>query len=344
MVGDIVEKGSQAAPTPPDQNKAQNAFDRPRKKPSQWKERKRNQTQQQQQKPQQQPSDPIDTQQMSDKEKIHLENLDRISKMSLEEFEQEQEELFANMDVNVLQGLLKRAQAKEGGDDDVVDDQLVDENEQPISQDPPSSQGVEPPENNTETSPHIHFSKPNDDVSSSLDLTDPKFMEKMKNKYFPNLESEPEKMAWMTPVEEKDDQYDPEKDALAPSELRFDFKGNLISPRQARAEDYIGKGLHHHGDAPLSAGYTVAELGHLARSQIPAQRNIAIQTLGRILYRLGKNNYGKEIGAGVWGVIDYSHILDTLYEASESRHLGVQSYATEALWLWRQGGGFRPAV
>lgn len=186
----------------------------------------------------------------------------------------------------------------------------------------------------------IHFSKPD---SIKVDPDDPEFLDHLKDKYFPDLESEPEKMAWMKPIEQ-DEEYDPEQSSLAPSELRFDFKGNLISPRQARSDAYVGAGLHHHGDAPSAAGYTVAELGHLARSQVPAQRNIAIQTLGRILYRLGKGRYGQEIGSGLWGVVDYCHVLDTLNEAAESRHMGVRAYAVEALWLWQQGGAFRPAV
>lgn len=302
---------------------------------------------------------------ISESERIHLENLDRINSMTLEEYEQAQEELFASMDVNVLQSLLKRAEAREGGmDEDTIGDALGTQQQPDIlpgqSERPVEAKQAEPsksPELKEEkdkprakdemmeskeeqTTSHIHFSKPD---NIRVDPDDPEFLERLKDKYFPDLESEPEKMAWMKPIEQ-DEEYDPEQSSLAPSELRFDFKGNLISPRQARSDEYVGAGLHHHGDAPSAAGYTVAELGHLARSQVPAQRNIAIQTLGRVLYRLGKGIYGQEIGSGIWGVVDYCHILDTLHEAAESRHMGVQAYAVEALWLWQQGGAFRPAV
>ena len=51
-------------------------------------------------------------------------------------------------------------------------------------------------------------------------------------------------------------------------------------------------GLHHHGAAPEDAGYTIGELAHLARSTVPAQRCVAFQTLGRVLYRLGRGEFG----------------------------------------------------
>jgi hypothetical protein len=54
------------------------------------------------------------------------------------------------------------------------------------------------------------------------------------------------------------------------------------------------KGLHHHGEAPEAAGYTVPELARLARSAFPAQRCVAFQTLGRLLYRLGRGEWGGE--------------------------------------------------
>lgn len=305
---------------------------------------------------------------MSESERIHLENLDRINNMTLEEYEQAQEELFASMDVNVLQSLLKRAEAREEGglDQGTVEgalgirsppgplpgqksenplpstEETTNQNKGPSIAEKKDEEKVKSRDDGEQVPSQIHFSKPGN-KNIEVDPDDPEFLDRLKDKYFPDLESEPEKMAWMKPIDQ-DEEYDPEQSSLAPSELRFDFKGNLISPRQARSEAYVGAGLHHHGDAPSAAGYTVAELGHLARSQVPAQRNIAIQTLGRILYRLGKGLYGQEIGSGLWGVVDYCHILDTLHEASESRHMGVQAYAVEALWLWQQGGAFRPAV
>jgi hypothetical protein len=104
------------------------------------------------------------------------------------------------------------------------------------------------------------------------------------------------------------------------------------------------KGLHHHGEAPEAAGYTVPELARLSRSAFPAQRCISFQTLGRLLYRLGRGEWGgedSEITKGLWRCVEEGKIIQTLEEAAsaEGGHQGAKIYAVEALWLWQKGGG-----
>ena len=106
------------------------------------------------------------------------------------------------------------------------------------------------------------------------------------------------------------------------------------------------KGLHHHGEAPEAAGYTVPELARLARSAFPAQRCIAFQTLGRLLYRLGRGEFGyedSEIAKGLWRCVEEGKVVETLEEAAsaEGGHQGSKVYAVEAVWLWQKGGGKR---
>ena len=64
--------------------------------------------------------------------------------------------------------------------------------------------------------------------------------------------------------------------------VRFDLGGRLIDPAGADMID-MRQGLHHHGDAPAAPGYTLAELSHLARSTVPAQRSQALLTLAGVL-------------------------------------------------------------
>jgi hypothetical protein len=45
----------------------------------------------------------------------------------------------------------------------------------------------------------------------------------------------------------------------------------------------LGVGLHHHGQSPDKAGYTIRELARLSRSTVPSQRTIALQSLGAVL-------------------------------------------------------------
>jgi hypothetical protein len=106
----------------------------------------------------------------------------------------------------------------------------------------------------------------------------------------------------------------------------------------------ITKGLHHHGEAPEAAGYTVPELARLARSAFPAQRCVAFQTLGRLLYRLGRGEWGdedSEVTKGLWRCVEEGKIIQTLEEAAsaEGGHQGSKVYAVEAAWLWQKGGG-----
>ncbi|KAI0460770.1 hypothetical protein LJB42_001629 [Komagataella kurtzmanii] len=189
-----------------------------------------------------------------------------------------------------------------------------------------------------------------------LDLNDPEFNEKLHQKYFPDLPAHPEQLAWMSPVtnetEEGDDVvYDSVKD------IRFDFKGEMI-PTSKVLSIPTTEGFHHHSRNPGMAGYTLHELATYACSTFPSQKCIAIQTLGRILYKLGKHCYplsvdeieacdsGRYLLASfedtIWKLIEEFHIIEILIKSSNERetsNLSIRSYAVEALWLWRAGEG-----
>ncbi|KAL5877227.1 hypothetical protein ACKVWC_006388 [Pyricularia oryzae] len=183
-----------------------------------------------------------------------------------------------------------------------------------------------------------------------LDPADPNFLETLHSKYFPNLPADPARLAWMAPVPTEDSPADrespyyPGQTSLAVSQLRFDFQGRLLPPRVSRKIP-VSLGLHHHGEAPEAAGYTVGELSRLARSAVPAQRCIAFQTLGRILFRLGKGEWGVgegTMGMGIFRCVSEGRVLDSLKEAAAVEegvgHRSSRAYAIEALWLYEKGG------
>lgn len=204
----------------------------------------------------------------------------------------------------------------------------------------------------------VHFVK-NKGVSDMLDIEDPMFMEKLHTKYFPDLEKEHSKLEWMKPV--LDQNGDKNMQINDVSECRFDFRGNLVP--FDRNISTLNSGLHHHSDNPQFAGYTIPELAHLSRSKFCPQRCLAIQTLGRILYKLGKQFYCNlvpivdaetyKIEGGVngitekiysmfWDLVNAISVLNSLYIAADEKkttNINVRNYATEALWMWRQGGG-----
>lgn len=193
-----------------------------------------------------------------------------------------------------------------------------------------------------------HFPRP--DPLPDLDPSDPDFLQTLHAKYFPSLPADPSRLAWMAPVPtpgsaaDRESPYYPGQDSLPISALRFDFKGQLLAPATSRAIP-VTQGLHHHGLAPEAAGYTVAELGILARSAVPAQRCVAFQALGRILYKLGQGVWGGaegDLAKGIWRTAQENRVMDSLLEAAEvpegQGHKGSRSYAIEALWLFEKGG------
>ncbi|KAI0904135.1 RPAP1-like protein [Ustulina deusta] len=189
---------------------------------------------------------------------------------------------------------------------------------------------------------------------ADLDPSDPNFLQNLHEKYFPSLPADPSKLAWMAPVPtpnspaDRDSPYYPGQDSLPISALRFDFRGALLPPRISRAVP-MSKGLHHHGEAPEAAGYTVRELARLARSAVPGQRCVAYQTLGRILYRLGKGEFGglrrDDVSMGIWREFEEGAVLRSLHDeigTEEGRrgrgHRSASAFATEAVWLFEKGG------
>jgi hypothetical protein len=220
-----------------------------------------------------------------------------------------------------------------------------DEPAEPIGLQPVSAPATEPLPEMIQNA--IHF--PAAPAAPDLDPSDPSFLENLHTKYFPNLPADPTKLAWMAPipthgsVADQESPYYPAHEAIPASALRFDFRGGILPPRISRAMPST-KGLHHHGEAPEAAGYTVPELARLARSAFPAQRCIAFQTLGRLLYRLGRGEWGdedSEITKGLWRCVEEGKVIQTLQEAAsaEGGHQGSKIYAVEAVWLWQKGGG-----
>ena len=344
---------------------------------------------------------------------IDEENKRRLDAMSEEEIEEERRELMANLSPAMIQRLLMRSNIDNGSNEQqqwpeekpkasgpvssmqqTVDESTAkapsskkvsfaasDENENEkgamMSQSPeagqpqiiPSAQ----PHTHEEATGSLHF--PATPQPPDLDPNDPDFLKNMHAKYFPSLPYNPSQLSWMTPIDpsDKSSPYHPSQTALNASELRFDFKGTLLAPSLAR-EIPSDRGLHHHADSPEAAGYTIPELAVTARGAVPAQRCMAYQTLGRILYRLGQGEYGVEkprqetdgpvrvaqgpeaddgngeageedvghyMAAGLWQCIEDGRVIETLTEEAnrEKGHLTARTFAQEALWNWRRGGG-----
>ena len=316
-----------------------------------------------------------------EKARIDLENREMLGQMSASEIEAERQELMESLSPGLLQRLLQRSNIESGsGETDLTkEDQMPPpkpkkENSKKVSfveVEPSDSKPsrIQAPENindNREAplseDPLLHSSVhfPRAPQPPDLDPSSETFLQDLHEKYFPSLPSDPDKLEWMQSNQNGKDSYSPYATALNPKDLRFNFKGELIPPKTA-SEIPVTAGLHHHGDAPEAAGYTIAELAHLAHSSFAPQRCIAFQTLGRILYRLGKGEFGDtgepsadtvgaedtfgELARGLWTEMDAEQVVHMLIRESEGkgvdggRHVSAKAYATEAVWLWRKGGG-----
>ena len=256
---------------------------------------------------------------------------------------------------------LKTARFKEGADLE----EYFDEKSERLADDGAGPHAMEKEresknENNDESEvSDVHFPKPlaspeNDDI----DLYDPKFFDKLHQKYYPDLPKETHKLAWM--AEPMPSKVGNAYESIA--DLRFDFKGNIVelneNSREGENDVPTTLGLHHHSQSPQRPGYTLAELAHLSRSTFPSQRCISIQTLGRILHKLGLHKYTilpseenidqefknnlEELSSlfenYLWELAEELRIIDSLVDAASerTRHVSVRNYAIEALWLWKQ--------
>ncbi|EMC99990.1 hypothetical protein BAUCODRAFT_30424 [Baudoinia panamericana UAMH 10762] len=314
-----------------------------------------------------------------EKRRIDDENRQQLAAMSPEQIREEREELLSSLSPAFIERLLKRSNIDSGSNEGDVTAQAASTSSQSKVPDNVAKKSVrfsEPSEDlanviadeneveaptaeplNTDS---IHFPRP--PQPPELDPSSVSFLDDLHQKYFPSLPADPDKLDWMRPVEGISSSYNPLAAALNAKDLRFSFTGELLAPKTASIVP-VTAGLHHHGDAPDAAGYTIAELAHLSRSSYAAQRCIAFQTLGRLLYRLGKGEFGNagepgvdtagagdgmgELARGLWREVEKEKVIETLILEADGRgvdggrHLSAKTYAIEAVHLWRKSGGRR---
>ncbi|RDW86120.1 uncharacterized protein DSM5745_02762 [Aspergillus mulundensis] len=230
----------------------------------------------------------------------------------------------------------------------------------------------------------VHFPTPPSRGTQmpTLDPSSPSFLSDLQAHYFPNISHDPSSLSWLQPPSSEPDEpgappssaYHPgsSAEAVHPAFLRFSLIGTILSPSTSLSLPTT-LGLHHHGDDPHAAGYTIPELAILSRSSFPAQRCIAWQVLGRILFRLGKGQFGERgstLVEGLWSVIEREGVVAGMLEEADSasssssgraersstgavdnpqetsgakgsglgRHASASAWAVEAVWLWQMGG------
>ncbi|KAF7715621.1 Uncharacterized protein PECH_000966 [Penicillium ucsense] len=231
----------------------------------------------------------------------------------------------------------------------------------------------------------FHFPRPKQPMPV-LDPSSPDFLTDLQSHYFPEMATDPAALSWLRPPSsdpedpESTSPYHPASSAtsMSPSEIRFSLRGTILGPTTSLSLPTT-LGLHHHGDDPQAAGYTIPELAILSRSTFAAQRCIAWQVLGRILFRLGKGEFGErggQLSEGLWFVIEKEGVVGGMLAEAEGvsgqerarggpklgsekeadqenpegrpvlpvasgigRHASAAAWAMEGVWLWQRGGG-----
>ncbi|XP_060076312.1 RNA polymerase II-associated protein 1-like [Ylistrum balloti] len=176
---------------------------------------------------------------------IHQENTEKMTAMSEAEILQEQQKLIEMLDPKLV-SFIKSKSKKENATPEF---------------------SIPPPQ-------PLEKDKSQKDKSESLALGEDELPVKPDKKWINMDKAEYDKLSWMK-------ELPPPKtgDTHTGQQARFDFKGQIL---HADLDLPVTSGLHHHGNEPERAGYTLEELFLLARSTNTQQRVIALNTLARI--------------------------------------------------------------
>ncbi|XP_061751810.1 RNA polymerase II-associated protein 1 isoform X2 [Nerophis ophidion] len=134
---------------------------------------------------------------------------------------------------------------------------------------------------------------------------------------------EPDKLEWMgnLPAPRKTRT----KQAM---QARFDFNGSLIPPTEDLPTHL---GLHHHGEEPERAGYSLQELFLLSRSQLIQQRTLALSTLGNILSKARAGEYHSTLKGSILSTLLDAGLIFLLRFALDDGVEGVMAATVHAL-------------
>lgn len=192
----------------------------------------------------------------------------------------------------------------------------------------------------------VSFEVQAEDKESHMD-DDKEDLLQIKKEYFANVPMENEKLAWMdnrflTPeirkqeaqrlkeLQEVNNESQASEAEKVYRKVRFDLQGRIIDQTKDIPRH---QGLHHHGDEPDKAGYTLAELFYLVRSQVPSQRSMVLTTLARIITLAKKAAPTEPVWHHVLSVFTGKEHAATIYlrSALDDRNLIVLVSAIKAL-------------
>ncbi|XP_058255897.1 RNA polymerase II-associated protein 1 [Hemibagrus wyckioides] len=255
-------------------------------------------------------------------QKIHQENQTKLQGMSQSEILEEQKLLLAQLDPRLVDFVRSRkaqnasSSTSSSINKSVCPDQSLTESKAPAphySDSAPDSQEVTmDTDDEDETEPTNH-----------QPITVEQLPIKPEKEWLHMDKLEPEKLEWMR------DLPAPRKQGTKKAmQARFDFSGTLLPPTEDLPTHL---GLHHHGEEPELAGYSLQELFLLSRSQLTQQRSLALNTLAHILSKACAGEYSSCLKGNVLASLLDAGLLFLLRFSLDDGIEGVMSAAVRAL-------------
>ncbi|KAM3871245.1 RNA polymerase II-associated protein 1 [Diretmus argenteus] len=254
--------------------------------------------------------------------RIHQENQVKLQAMSQAEILEEQKKLLSQLDPRLVdfvrsrkaQNILPSTSPSERSQDNRGSEECLPEN---VVTDSPSTAGLcqEPLE--------VEMEKEEEELPPPRPMTEEELPVKPQKDWVHMDKLEPEKLEWT-----RDLPAARRKGTKKAMQARFDFAGTLIPPTEDLPTHL---GLHHHGEEPELAGYSLQELFLLSRSQIIQQRSLALATLANILTKARAGEYAAVLRGSVTSTLLDAGLLFLLRFALDDSVEGVMAAAVHTL-------------
>ncbi|XP_059376536.1 RNA polymerase II-associated protein 1-like [Carassius carassius] len=256
--------------------------------------------------------------------KIHEENQTKLQAMSQSEILEEQRKLLAQLGPRLVDFVRSRGAQRTPGSESgsgTVQREDIQNEPLPDSTSPQLDHTIKTQESQRDTMEDDE--KDENQLLAQPPITEEELPIKPQKEWLHMDKVEPEKLEWTR------DLPAPRKQSTKKAmQARFDFAGSLIPP----TEDVpTHLGLHHHGEEPELAGYSLQELFLLSRSQLNQQRNLAVSTLANILAKARAGEYISSLKGSVLSSLLDSGVLFLLRFSLDDSVEGVMSAAVHAL-------------
>uniref|UniRef100_A0A672RD76 RNA polymerase II associated protein 1 n=1 Tax=Sinocyclocheilus grahami TaxID=75366 RepID=A0A672RD76_SINGR len=256
--------------------------------------------------------------------KIHEENQSKLQVMSQSEILQEQRKLLAQLDPRLVEFVRSRkAQRTPGSESASGPVQREDFLNEPLpnSTSPELDHSIKAQESQRDTMEDDEEDE--NQLVVQAPITEEELPIKPQKEWLHMDKVEPEKLEWTR------DLPAPRKQGTKKAmQARFDFAGTLIPPTKDLPTHL---GLHHHGEEPELAGYSLQELFLLSRSQLNQQRNLAVSTLANVLAKAHAGEYISSLKGSVLSSLLDAGLLFLLRFSLDDSVEGVMSAAVHAL-------------